>query len=161
MKQYMVEDTSLIAVADAIRSKAELSGALKFPEGFVSAIQDITTNSELQYATGTSSSTTNLSTLGSGISGIQIRGLSFMPKFVIAAMKTSNGSESIFGLSMFDTNGNVLISTYYDMMQMNKGPIALFVERQNGGGKAYGNGADVALATSAWNNATYPWIAFG
>ena len=38
-----VQDTSLTAVANAIRVKAEISGTLEFPDEFVSAIQNIST----------------------------------------------------------------------------------------------------------------------
>ena len=41
MAEYLVQDTSLTAVADAIRSKGGTSEALAFPAGFVSAIEAI------------------------------------------------------------------------------------------------------------------------
>ena len=41
MAEYLVQDTSLTAVADAIRSKGGTSEALAFPAGFVSAIAAI------------------------------------------------------------------------------------------------------------------------
>ena len=42
MAQYKVEESSLTAVADAIREKSGASGALEFPNGFVSAVENIT-----------------------------------------------------------------------------------------------------------------------
>lgn len=38
MANYLIKDTDLIAVADAIRSKGGTSGSLSFPSGFVDAI---------------------------------------------------------------------------------------------------------------------------
>lgn len=38
MAELLVQDTSLTAIADAIRAKAESTGALSFPGGFVDAI---------------------------------------------------------------------------------------------------------------------------
>lgn len=44
MSDYLVTDTDLISVANAIRTKGGTSGQLLFPSGFVSAINDIQTN---------------------------------------------------------------------------------------------------------------------
>lgn len=41
MAKYLVNDTSLTAVADAIRTKGGTSEALSFPDGFVSAVEGI------------------------------------------------------------------------------------------------------------------------
>lgn len=41
MATKLVQDTSLTSVANAIRVKAEISGTLEFPDGFVSAIQNL------------------------------------------------------------------------------------------------------------------------
>lgn len=43
MANYVVSDTNLTAVADAIRSKGGTAAGLAFPAGFVSAIADIPT----------------------------------------------------------------------------------------------------------------------
>lgn len=43
MSKYLVDDSSLTSVADAIRSKADTSDNLSFPTGFVSAINNIST----------------------------------------------------------------------------------------------------------------------
>ena len=42
MAEYLVRDTSLLAVAEAIRAKSGQSGALVFPGGFVQAVESIT-----------------------------------------------------------------------------------------------------------------------
>lgn len=43
MSNYLVTDSDLTSVANAIRTKGSTSSALEFPNGFVSAIDDITT----------------------------------------------------------------------------------------------------------------------
>ena len=43
MSEYLVQGTSLTAVADAIREKGGTTGALAFPDGFVNAVQAIQT----------------------------------------------------------------------------------------------------------------------
>ena len=43
MSKYAVDDSSLTAVADAIRAKGDTQAALTFPNGFVSAVNDIPT----------------------------------------------------------------------------------------------------------------------
>ena len=43
MANYIVSDTNLTAVANAIRTKGGTSEQLEFPDGFVSAIGDIQT----------------------------------------------------------------------------------------------------------------------
>lgn len=42
MAEYVVRDTSLLAVAQAIRAKSGVGGALTFPGGFVQAVAGIT-----------------------------------------------------------------------------------------------------------------------
>ena len=41
MAKRVVDETSLSSVADAIRERAGTTDALAFPEGFVSAVEDI------------------------------------------------------------------------------------------------------------------------
>lgn len=51
MSNYLTTDTDLIAVADAIRVKGGTSSSLSFPDGYVSAIQDIQTGGNLEDIT--------------------------------------------------------------------------------------------------------------
>lgn len=51
MSNYLTTDTDLIAVADAIRAKGGTSSSLSFPDGYVSAIQDIQTGGNLEDIT--------------------------------------------------------------------------------------------------------------
>ena len=47
MTQFLVQETSLIQVADAIREKAGTTEEILFPDGFVEAVQNIQTGIEL------------------------------------------------------------------------------------------------------------------
>ena len=51
MSNYLTTDTDLIAVADAIRAKGGTSSSLSFPDGYVSAIQNIQTGGNLEDIT--------------------------------------------------------------------------------------------------------------
>ena len=41
MSEYLVQNTSLTQIADAIRDKADITGNILFPDGFIEAIQNI------------------------------------------------------------------------------------------------------------------------
>ena len=45
MADYLVTDAELTTIADAIRTKGETSNSLVFPNGFISAIEDIPSGS--------------------------------------------------------------------------------------------------------------------
>ena len=53
MAEYKVTDTSLTSVANAIRTKGNTSSILSFPDGFVSAIQNIPTGEQPTLITKT------------------------------------------------------------------------------------------------------------
>ena len=53
MADYLVTDTELTAVADAIREKGDTSAALEWPNGYVSAVEDIETGGGVEMATVT------------------------------------------------------------------------------------------------------------
>lgn len=58
MAEYLVQDTSLTAVADAIRTKGDTSGSLVFPGDFVSAIEGISSGHSLAVLVPVNSSVT-------------------------------------------------------------------------------------------------------
>ena len=49
MANYLVTDTDLTSVADAIRTKGGTSAQLEFPDGFVSAVEEIETGGGTDY----------------------------------------------------------------------------------------------------------------
>jgi len=56
MVEYLVQDASIELIADAIRSKAGVSGKLSFPDGFASAIAAISTGAQVASGDITSNS---------------------------------------------------------------------------------------------------------
>lgn len=50
MADYLVTDTELSAVADAIREKGDTSAVLEWPNGYVSAVGDIETGGGVETA---------------------------------------------------------------------------------------------------------------
>lgn len=78
MAELLVQDTSLTAIANAIRAKAESTGALAFPGGFVDAISALVAFPEgvNAIASGTYTPTQNTSSIVT----IQ-HGMNVMPNF--------------------------------------------------------------------------------
>lgn len=81
MTDYLVTNTEMTAVADAIRGKAGTAGQLSFPDGFVSAIQGIQAESTLQEKVVTPTTSQQDITPDSGYDGLS--------KVTIAAMPTA------------------------------------------------------------------------
>lgn len=79
MADYLVTDTELTSVANAIRTKGGTSADLSFPTEFVSAIEAIATGKRI--ATGTYTATSNVT---SGYVTIEtVANLGFTPRYVI------------------------------------------------------------------------------
>nr|DAM60383.1 MAG TPA: hypothetical protein [Bacteriophage sp.] len=75
MAEYLTNDTDLKKVADAIRAKGGTSAPLVYPDGFVAAIQDIQTGTELQIIVTVTSGATVTATKGSlSVSGRSVNG---------------------------------------------------------------------------------------
>jgi hypothetical protein len=75
MAELLVQDTSLTAVANAIRAKAESAGALSFPGGFVDAISALAAFPEgiNAIASGTYTPTQNISSIVTIQHGMKVR----------------------------------------------------------------------------------------
>ena len=75
MAEYLTNTTDLTKVASAIREKGGTSDSLVYPDGFVSAIQDIQTGTELQIIVTVESGATVNATKGSlSVSGTSVNG---------------------------------------------------------------------------------------
>lgn len=70
MTDYLVTNTEMTAVADAIRETAGTAGQLSFPDGFVSAIQGIKTEPTLQEKTVSPSTLKQTITPDNGYDGL-------------------------------------------------------------------------------------------
>jgi hypothetical protein len=75
MAELLVQDTSLTAIANAIRAKAESAGALSFPGGFVDAISALAAFPEgiNAIASGTYTPTQNISSIVTIQHGMKVR----------------------------------------------------------------------------------------
>ena len=88
--EYAVNKADLTAVADMIREKAKATGQLEFPEGFLSALNNISKTPE--YATGTFLTNSSMSsTVAASISG-----LTFAPSQIIIVAGISENSDTAF-----------------------------------------------------------------
>ena len=75
MAEYLTNTTDLTKVASAIREKGGTSDSLVYPEGFVTAIQDIQTGTELRIIVTVKSGATVTATKGSlSVSGTSVNG---------------------------------------------------------------------------------------
>ena len=73
MAEYLTNTTDLTKVASAIREKGGTSDPLIYPDGFVTAIQDIQTGTELQIVATVASGATVTATKGSlSVSGTSV-----------------------------------------------------------------------------------------
>ena len=73
MAEYVTNTTDLTKVASAIREKGSTSDPLVYPDGFVAAIQDIQTGTELQIIVTVASGATVIATKGSlSVSGTSV-----------------------------------------------------------------------------------------
>ena len=75
MAEYLTNTTDLTKVASAIREKGGTSDPLVYPDGFVTAIQEIQTGTELQIIVTVTSGATVTATKGSlSVSGTSVNG---------------------------------------------------------------------------------------
>lgn len=75
MAEYLTNDTDLKKVADAIRTKGGTSAALAYPDEYVSAINAITTGTELKIVVSVTSGAVVTATRGSNtVSGTSVNG---------------------------------------------------------------------------------------
>lgn len=76
MAEYLTNTADLTKVASAIREKGGTSDSLVYPDGFVTAIQDIQTGTELQIVVTVASDATATATKGSlSVSGTSVNGM--------------------------------------------------------------------------------------
>ena len=76
MTDYLTNDVDLKKVADAIRTKGGTSAALSYPDEYVSAINAITTGTELKIVVSTPSGAAVTATKGSNtVSGMSVNGV--------------------------------------------------------------------------------------
>lgn len=98
MSSYLVSDTSLTSVANAIRTKGGTSAALSFPTGFVTAIQNLPSGGgggTYQAKTGITPTTSSQTiTADSGYDALSSVQINAMPTGTITAPASISGSSA-------------------------------------------------------------------
>lgn len=88
MAEFKVQDTSLVAIADAIREKAGLSDSLVFPDGFVETVEGLATGGGA-FATEVTPAS-NITDMG-GI--VVTHNLGVLPDYIIVCRKSDWNTE--------------------------------------------------------------------
>lgn len=141
MSDYLVTDTELTSIADAIRTKGGTSADLSFPTEFVSAINAIKSGSD-DVASGIWENPTNTATTTNIVS---VADIGFTPKyFILLATNTSNATTvasirlvGYFGVTT--TNG-----VRYQIVRSTKG--TLTNASSTGASFTYGSNSYLQLA---------------
>lgn len=123
MADYLVTDTELTSVADAIRTKGGTSANLSFPTEFVSAINAIATGK--QVASGTYTAPSSDVTSGTVIL-TTIADLGFTPSAIIFRQRTSGsfGTGYIQVSMIFPYDNNNYYFFYFGAGGNGSGPVA-------------------------------------
>lgn len=100
MADYLVTDTELTDVANAIRTKAGLSETLEFPSEFVSKIENIPTGGTLQSKTVNPSTSQQTVTPDSGYDGLSSVTVNAMPSGTAGTPTATKGTVSNHSVSV-------------------------------------------------------------
>lgn len=155
---YTVQESSLIGIADAIRTKAgkDESEKLAFPNGFVSAIESITpvTGGSLTVLTGQSnfSNSTSLSSVNITLE----RAVEKIIGFCIYTTNTSFPSYSMMGGTTYNNNTLLQLSTFYYNSGEKRSDISV-IKATTSSGSWGGTTTTYSRETSNTEN-TYPYI---
>lgn len=146
MAEYLVQDTSLTAVADAIREKGEISAALSFPDGFAQAIAAIESGS--QVAKGTITPTTASKNISLS--------LDFSPTvFVAVSTKKMYSSNVIKTIIIINGNQYSCIESYTSA----SGSYKYSYYTSSSSGINYDNGTATITAQYNFAKSDYAWLA--
>jgi len=123
---YLTTDTELASVANAIRTKGGTSTALVYPDGFVSAIQNISTvNNQAKTSINPSTSSQTI-TPDSGYTGLSSVQINAMPSGTITNNTTGGSSTGTInrGKQIKIGAGYYALDAYYTA-QSNSGTVAV------------------------------------
>lgn len=104
MSDYIVTDTELTSVANAIRTKGGTSGSLAFPSGFVSAINDISGGGGTDYlAQKITNTLTSYEITSPTIFDNALRGCTSIVSLIFPQTVTSIGQYAFYGCNHLST----------------------------------------------------------
>lgn len=118
MTDYLVTNTEMTAVADAIRGKAGTAGQLSFPDGFVSAIQGIQAESTLQEKVVTPTTSQQDITPDSGYDGLSKVTIAAMPTAEQATPNITVSSSGLITATSEQSEGYVALGTKSSTQQL-------------------------------------------
>lgn len=168
MSKYLVTDSQLEDIANAIRAKSGGSSQLAFPTEFVSEIGNISTGAPLPSGVTKISGGTFTFTSNTALTAQIPHDLGAVPKAVIVWTSDSNSNDTLFHSGalvacQIDTSGN----TYYAMRNFSYKSSASSADASYG--YLFTSLSDVLSNTYfSFNNgsryylagATYNWVAF-
>lgn len=118
MTDYLVTNTEMTAVADAIRGTAGTAGQLSFPDGFVSAIQGIKTEPILQEKTVTPSTSAQTVTPDAGYDGLSKVAIGAIPTAIQATPSITVSSAGLITATSEQSEGYVALGTKSSTKQL-------------------------------------------
>ena len=118
MTDYLVTNTEMTAVADAIRGQAGTAGQLSFPEGFVSAIQGIQTEPTLQEKTVTPSTSAQTVTPDAGYDGLSKVTIGAVPTAIQATPSITVSSSGLITATSEQSEGYVALGAKSSTKQL-------------------------------------------
>lgn len=118
MTDYLVTNTEMTAVADAIRGTAGTAGQLSFPDGFVSAIQGIKTEPTLQEKTVTPSTSAQTVTPDAGYDGLSKVAIGAVPTAIQATPSITVSSSGLITATSEQSEGYVALGAKSSTKQL-------------------------------------------
>lgn len=116
MAEYLTNDTDLKKIADAIRTKNKTSAALSYPDGYVSAINAITTGTELKIVVSATTGSTVTATKGKlVVSGTSVGGICtlIVPEAGTWSVKATLGGQTSDMTSVSFVDSYAVILTFF------------------------------------------------
>lgn len=116
MAEYLTNDVDLKKVADAIRTKNKTSAALSYPDGYVSAINAITTGTELKIVVSATTGSTVTATKDTlVVSGTSVDGSCtlIVPEAGTWSVKATLGGQTSDMISVSFVDSYAVILTFF------------------------------------------------
>lgn len=154
MSDYLVTDTELTSIADAIRTKGGTSADLSFPTGFVSAIEAIS-GGGLEYEEGTYSTASDVQGYSVTVSFQNSHSTRPAIIFIRDSSVSTQSASSLLYWTFFDLTqlgGRIITNTSASPIKYTYG-IMRYADRYSSGGMSDGGG--VATSNPPYSSYVY------